>query len=117
MEPNPAEPVFRGVPDPAEPHLELLPGLEPVGAPAQEAEAAEADGEPEAEAEAEADDEDDADEAVAVVAEPTQDPLKLYVRQIGDGRLLTAAEERELARRKDEGDEAAKRRLAFRCST
>src|ERR687884_534874 len=41
----------------------------------------------------------------------TQDPLKLYVRQIGDGRLLTAAEERELARRKDEGDEAAKRRL------
>jgi RNA polymerase primary sigma factor len=47
-------------------------------------------------------------EALAV---PTQDPLKLYVRQIGDGRLLTAAEERELARRKDEGDEAAKRRL------
>ena len=39
------------------------------------------------------------------------DPLKLYVRQIGDGRLLTAAEERELARRKDAGDEAAKRRL------
>jgi RNA polymerase primary sigma factor len=39
------------------------------------------------------------------------DPLKLYVRQIGDGRLLTVAEERELARRKDEGDEAAKRRL------
>jgi RNA polymerase primary sigma factor len=39
------------------------------------------------------------------------DPLKLYVRQIGDGRLLTPAEERELARRKDAGDEAAKRRL------
>ena len=42
---------------------------------------------------------------------PTQDPLKLYVRQIGDGRLLTPTEERELARRKDMGDEAAKRRL------
>jgi RNA polymerase primary sigma factor len=42
---------------------------------------------------------------------PTQDPLRLYVRQIGDGRLLTPAEERELARRKDEGDEAAKRKL------
>jgi len=42
---------------------------------------------------------------------PTQDPLKLYVRQIGDGRLLTPAEERELARRKDEGDMEAKRRL------
>jgi RNA polymerase primary sigma factor len=39
------------------------------------------------------------------------DPLKLYVRQIGDGRLLTPVEERELARRKDMGDEAAKRRL------
>jgi RNA polymerase primary sigma factor len=44
-------------------------------------------------------------------APQTQDPLKLYVRQIGDGRLLTPAEERELARRKDEGDEAAKQRL------
>ena len=41
----------------------------------------------------------------------TQDPLKLYVRQIGDGPLLTPQEERELARLKDEGDEAAKRRL------
>jgi RNA polymerase primary sigma factor len=52
-------------------------------------------------------DEDDRAEEAA----PTQDPLKLYVRQIGDGRLLTATEERELARLKDEGDEAAKRRL------
>jgi RNA polymerase primary sigma factor len=42
---------------------------------------------------------------------PVQDPLKLYVRQIGDGRLLTAAEERELAQRKDAGDEEAKRKL------
>jgi RNA polymerase primary sigma factor len=44
-------------------------------------------------------------------AAPTQDPLKLYVRQIGDGRLLTPGEERELAQRKDEGDEEAKRKL------
>jgi RNA polymerase primary sigma factor len=44
-------------------------------------------------------------------APQVEDPLKLYVRQIGDGRLLTAAEERELARRKDEGDEQAKKRL------
>jgi RNA polymerase primary sigma factor len=44
-------------------------------------------------------------------AGPTQDPLKLYLRQIGDGRLLTPAEERALAQRKDEGDEEAKRRL------
>jgi RNA polymerase primary sigma factor len=40
-----------------------------------------------------------------------EDPLKLYVRQIGGGALLTREEERELARRKDEGDEEAKRRL------
>ncbi len=55
---------------------------------------------------------DDDDDAAEEAGEPTtQDPLKLYVRQIGDGRLLTAAEERELARRKDLGDEAAKRKL------
>jgi RNA polymerase primary sigma factor len=39
------------------------------------------------------------------------DPLKLYVRQLGNGRLLTPSEERELARRKDMGDEEAKKRL------
>src|SRR6187401_2151464 len=41
----------------------------------------------------------------------TADPLKLYVRQIGDGPLLTPTQERELARLKDQGDEAAKRKL------
>src|SRR5919109_593359 len=51
------------------------------------------------------------DEEAEEAATQTQDPLKLYVRQIGDGRLLTPSEERELARLKDEGDEAAKRRL------
>jgi RNA polymerase primary sigma factor len=58
--------------------------------------------------------EDDGNDEAATAAAtpaPTQDPLKLYVRQIGDGPLLTPAEERELARRKDEGDEWAKRRL------
>jgi RNA polymerase primary sigma factor len=71
-----------------EPHLELLPGLDPVEAieSAQEADPLD-------------------------TPAPVQDPLKLYVRQIGDGRLLTPSEERELARRKDEGDETAKRRL------
>ena len=42
---------------------------------------------------------------------PSEDPLKLYVRQIGGGALLTREEERELARRKDEGDEEAKKQL------
>ena len=96
MEPNPAEPVFETAP---EPHLELLPALDEPK-----------DGEEDAE-EVEAEEVDDAEDAPVAVAEATQDPLKLYVRQIGDGRLLTPAEERELARRKDEGDEAAKRRL------
>jgi RNA polymerase primary sigma factor len=61
-----------------------------------------------------ADEEDAADveevEATESAAQ-TQDPLKLYVRSIGGGPLLTRAEERELARRKDAGDEAAKRQL------
>src|SRR6201993_1838499 len=42
---------------------------------------------------------------------PAADPLKLYVRQIGGGPLLTREEERELARGKDEGDEEAKKKL------
>src|ERR1043166_2020036 len=67
-----------------DPKLEVVPALDPVDEP----------------------------EEVEAPTEPqTQDPLKLYVRQIGDGRLLTPAEERELARLKDEGDEAAKRKL------
>ena len=75
----------------AEAHLELIPG----GAVARELA--------------------EEEEHTVVQTEPTDpqlaDPLKLYVRQIGDGPLLTQAQERELARLKDEGDEAAKRRL------
>jgi RNA polymerase primary sigma factor len=67
--------------------LELVPPLDPVETPDEDGEKEEP-------------------------TEPTTaDPLKLYVRQIGDGRLLTPAEERELARRKDMGDEEAKRKL------
>jgi RNA polymerase primary sigma factor len=56
--------------------------------------------------------EEEAEDAeTAAYATQTSDPLKLYVRQIGDGPLLTPAEERELARRKDEGNEDAKRKL------
>src|SRR5262249_19073236 len=80
-----------------EPRLELVPE-----------EAGEEAGEETEEREEEGDD----DAPVAVKpAETTQDPLKLYVRAIGDGPLLTPAEERELARRKDEGDEEAKKKL------
>jgi RNA polymerase primary sigma factor len=81
--------------DTPEPQLGLLPALD----------------EPDAEHEEE--DEDEPGNARLSDSErlQTADPLKLYVRQLGDGRLLTAAEERELARRKDLGDEGAKRRL------
>jgi RNA polymerase primary sigma factor len=85
----------RPVPDPdlregaSGPHLEVLPGA------------------------ADSDSTDDEREQPATTHDgtPLSDPLKLYVRQIGDGPLLTAEEERELARRKDAGDEAAKRKL------
>src|ERR1700759_149061 len=50
-------------------------------------------------------------EGPAAESASAEDPLKLYVRQIGGGALLTREEKRELARRKDEGDEEAKRRL------
>jgi RNA polymerase primary sigma factor len=82
------------VPAAREPHLELVPPLE----------------EDEAEVEDVVEDDEEEVELDAQPA-PVQDPLKLYVRQIGDGPLLTRAEERELARRKDAGDEAAKQRL------
>ncbi len=77
-----------------EPVLELLPALDDPGAE-------------------EVEEEDEPGNAHLSTDERLQsaDPLKLYVRQLGDGRLLTPSEERELARRKDLGDEDAKRRL------
>jgi RNA polymerase primary sigma factor len=94
----------------AEPRLELLPDAEEE---TEEIEATEpaADSEPAAEAAPDDDEPENGDAPPAAKAEPTQDPLKLYVRAIGDGPLLTRGEERELARRKDEGDEEAKKKL------
>ena len=95
--------------EPAESRLELVPALDDpetvdLNAPEAEAEAGETE-----------EAEDAAEEAAEVEALESavqaQDPLKLYVRSIGGGPLLTRLEERELARRKDAGDEAAKRRL------
>ena len=68
------------------PRLELVPAPDDDGPTAEELEALES-------------------------AVPVEDPLKLYVRSIGDGPLLTRSEERELARRKDAGDEDAKKQL------
>ena len=89
------------LPEPSdEPRLLLVPELEDEGLDAP----------------TDVDDDDEPDAVAATIREDapeptTSDPLRLYGRQIGDGRLLTRDEERELARRKDEGDEAAKRKL------
>jgi RNA polymerase primary sigma factor len=67
---------------------------------------------PEAEAEAGLDPIDqEAELDLKEASAPAVDLLHTYVRQIGDGALLTHAEELDLARRKDLGDEAARRRL------
>src|SRR5437868_13139683 len=93
-------------PELAEPRLELIPGL--AGAEPE----VEPD-EPEAEAEERGDEEpeDEGDAGSLDAPAQTQDPLRLYVRQIGDGPLLTREAERVLARRKDQGDEEAKKQL------
>ena len=79
------------------PHLEL------VGA------AVGPDGE--AEAVTVLDDEETPDPAEHVAPAEEVDLLRTYVRQIGNGRLLTAREEAALAKRKDTGDLQAKARL------
>ena len=84
-------------PDPSAvptPRLELVPALDDPEAPDESERGEEA-----------------TRDANGLVAESVGDPLKLYVRRLGDGRLLTPSQERELARRKDEGDEDAKRKL------
>ena len=79
-------------------HLSLVPALDDIEALAGAAELT-------------VEDLDAAEDWRAAAGTPDiEDPLLLYVRGLDD-RLLTAAEERELARRKDAGDEEAKRRL------
>src|SRR5918911_1248459 len=87
MEPRPLSEDSLAAAEADEPRLELVPALDDPGEgpEAEELEAIES-------------------------AIQAQDPLKLYVRSIGGGPLLTRIEERELARRKDAGGEAAKRR-------
>ncbi len=85
--------------------------LAPSAKSAPESKDAETKLTPKTEAEPADESDEDDEEPEKETPVPTADPLKLYVRQIGNGPLLTPAQERELARRKDEGDEDAKRRL------
>ncbi len=107
MEQRPLPDTF-AAPEVVEPRLELVQALD-------DPEAVDVDvvDEPVADADDEA--VEDAPEAAELEAlegaVAAQDPLKLYVRSIGGGPLLTREEERDLARRKDAGDEEAKKRL------
>jgi RNA polymerase primary sigma factor len=106
MEQRPLPTANLPLPESAEPRLELVPDVDDPAAldEADVEEVEEAD-------EAELDVDEEVRESHALATPVTQDPLKLYVRSIGGGPLLTRAEERELARRKDAGDEQAKREL------
>src|SRR5438046_10232171 len=88
-------------PEIAEPRLELVPAVD------DPAELDDSDDDVEIEAgleDAEAEEVEEADEVEAPQpAAVTQDPLKLSVRSIGGGPLITRSEEREIARRKDTG--------------
>ena len=46
------------------------------------------------------------------ISSTTQDPVKMYLKDIGKVPLLSAEEEIELAKRMEAGDEAAKKKLA-----
>ena len=111
MEQRPLVTAIFPPPELAEPRLELLSAVEDPAA-LDDVDVEEIEELEEVElVEAEADADPDEVHALAPAGAVTQDPLKLYVRSIKGGPLLTRAEERELARRKDAGDEGAKREL------
>jgi RNA polymerase primary sigma factor len=104
MEQRPLPETVFSPPEIAEPRLAIVPPVE------EDAGAEEIEVEVEAET-AELDDPEAEEVEATEGALQIQDPLKLYVRSIGGGPLLTRLEERELARRKDDGDEDAKQKL------
>jgi len=87
---EPLQPVESAPAEGGRPHLELVPSVPALDDPAAN---------------------EEVDESEVVPASEEVDLLRTYVRQIGNGRLLTAQEEALLAKRKDAGDMAAKARL------
>ena len=87
---EPLQPVESATEQTGRPHLELVPSVPDLDDPAAN---------------------EEVDESEVVPASEEVDLLRTYVRQIGNGRLLTAQEEALLAKRKDAGDMAAKARL------
>jgi RNA polymerase primary sigma factor len=87
---EPLQPVESAPAESGRPHLELVPSVPALDDPAAG---------------------EEVDESEVVPASEEVDLLRTYVRQIGNGRLLTAQEEALLAKRKDAGDMAAKARL------
>src|SRR6476659_1927862 len=87
---EPFYPVDSATAETGRPHLELVPSVPDLDDPAAT---------------------EEVDESEVVPASEEVDLLRTYVRQIGNGRLLTAQEEALLAKRKDAGDMAAKARL------
>jgi len=87
---EPLQPVESAPAEAGRPHLELVPSAPELDDPAAG---------------------EETDESEVVPASEEVDLLRTYVRQIGNGRLLTAQEEALLAKRKDAGDMAAKARL------
>ena len=99
MEQRPLPDTAFTAPDAVEPRLELVPALddpETVDIDAVDEPVA-VDDEAEADAEAPAESTEAEELEALESAVQAQDPLKLYVRSIGGGPLLTRAEERDLA--------------------